>query len=150
MKNILVLSVTLALFTACGNKTSTKEENKDSTTVDEKKADENNTDEKAKAHTLNMEDLAGTWEQSATAENEGVSATEKLTLVLKADGNFTKTVSAATNIEMMGMKAPSASENGRWTLNAKTVNLGGLAKLEYHEDLQTLVNAADGISLVRK
>ncbi|MDZ4758684.1 MAG: hypothetical protein SGJ10_11200 [Bacteroidota bacterium] len=151
MKNILILSVALALFASCGNKTENKEDKKDSvsTSKDEGKP-ENKSEEKVEAKKLTMEDLVGTWQQTESAQNQGVQASGTLSIILNANGNFTHTVSTATNMNPMGVTMPSLSQSGKWSLNDKTVNLGGIAKLEYDEDTKTLVNVAEHVSLVRK
>lgn len=149
MKNIIILSLAIAVFASCGNKTENKEEKKDSTSKEEVKAGGGD-EAKIEAPKLTMEDLVGTWQQTETVNNQGVAASGSLTLVLKADGNFTQTISTSTNMNMMGIKTPSASQSGKWSLNDKTINLGGLAKLEYHDDTRTLVNAAENISLSKK
>lgn len=149
MKNIFIFTLAIALFASCSNKT---EEKKETSKTEETKSSEK-AEQKEEAPKLKMEDLVGTWQQTESAQQGGATGSGTLTLVLKGDGSFTETTSVAANVNTMGMNIPgggSASQSGKWSLNDKTVDLGGLGKLEYHEDTKTLVNEAEKISLSRK
>jgi len=147
MKKIYISVLALGILASCNNapKTEEKTEATTETKIEETQPtvtakEEAPAAEEAKKE-LSMEDLAGHWEQTESAEGNGMSVSAKLTVDLKADGTFKSSQST------MGVKS---SQNGKWSLDGKTVNLSGLEKLEYDESTQTLVNQKEHISLQKK
>ncbi|MBI3235999.1 MAG: hypothetical protein HYZ42_18520 [Bacteroidetes bacterium] len=147
MKKLYVSILAIGIFASCNN---TQKAEEKSESPSEAKTETSQTTPEVKEPApapeevkkeLSIDDLAGHWEQTESAEGNGMSVSAKLTVDLKADGTFKSSQST------MGVKS---SQNGKWSLDGKTVNLSGLEKLEYDESTQTLVNQKEHISLQKK
>ncbi len=152
-RNILIISMAMALFAACGDsKTESKTEAKRETleskpTVANDSSSEKNPEQKTETNKLNYLDLVGTWEQTKTQQLGTDIVTGTISVKLMANGDF---VASATTTSKMGKPQNSPTQTGKWTLYGNTVSLSGMRKLEYHENTQTLVDASADVELKRQ